>query len=58
METISISLEDLVALVRGETITCGPVRITVVQADLDGLLVALAVNDTMMTLGNEGDGGG
>lgn len=58
METISISLEDLVALVRGETITCGPVRVTVAQADLDGLLVALAMIDTMVALGNEGDGGG
>lgn len=42
METVVISLEELVDLVRGRSIICGSTEVRVAQDDLDGLMVAQA----------------
>lgn len=50
MDTVVIKLDELVDLATGGTITCGPVRVRVAQDDLDGLMAALAMHDTVRAL--------
>lgn len=51
METVVISLEDLIDLVSGRLITCGPIEIRIAQDDLDGLVVFQALCDVSPILG-------
>ena len=57
METVAITLEELVALATGGTITCGPIRVRVTQDDLDGLMAALAMHDTVVAFDQPGSNG-
>lgn len=54
METVVITLEQLVGLATGRTITCGPVQVRVAQGDLDSLMAALAMHDTVAAISQPG----
>jgi hypothetical protein len=45
VEIVVIGLEQLIDLTRGRAITCGTIQVRVAQADLDGLMAALAMAD-------------